>query len=124
MFRPLTIEDAQVQEFFAASDVVVAPYLATLNSGVALLAATFRRLVVAPRQGAMAEVFAGDDALLYDPDSERGLYDAMRKALVHQVDGASLDGLLMRHRPRQISTVFFARLRERLDLAEYSRDGA
>lgn len=119
VFLPRKVDEARVQELFSASDVVVAPYRATLNSGVALLAATFRRMVVAPRQGAMAETFRQDDALLYDADSGEGLVDAMERALAHRVQENVLDALLSRHAPFAVSTAFFAALRGRLDLAEH-----
>src|SRR5690606_17391177 len=82
---PGNVRDQRVQLFFNACDVVVAPYLATLNSGVALLGATFRRAVVGPAIGGIAEIFAEDASLLYTDSAGNGLVDALHRALDHQL---------------------------------------
>jgi glycosyltransferase involved in cell wall biosynthesis len=45
-----------VQQFFAAADLVALPYVETLNSGAALLALSFDRRVLGPATGAFAEL--------------------------------------------------------------------
>ncbi len=53
----------EVQNYFGAADLVVLPYREILNSGTALLALSFDKPVLVPRQGAMAELqsLVGDD---------------------------------------------------------------
>jgi glycosyltransferase involved in cell wall biosynthesis len=47
-----------VQQYFDAADLVVLPYVETLNSGAALLALSFDRRVLGPATGAFAELSA------------------------------------------------------------------
>jgi len=112
---PGNIRDQRVQYYFNACDVVVAPYLETLNSGVAMLAATFRRMVVAPAEGGMAEVFAGDPSLLYTRTATNGLADALDRALHHRPNSALFDSILDLHDPARISDQFCRELRKMLE---------
>jgi beta-1,4-mannosyltransferase len=50
------IPDDEVQLFLKATDLVALPYSEVFNSGSALLALSFDRPVLAPRQGALAEL--------------------------------------------------------------------
>jgi len=112
---PGNVRDQRVQYYFNACDVVVAPYLETLNSGVAMLAATFRRMVVAPAEGGMAEVFSEDPSLLYARTATNGLADAMERALGHHANKAVFDEILSRHDPFQLSNRFCGELRKLLE---------
>jgi len=123
-FWPSTIEDAQLQTLFTAADVVVVPYLRTLNSGVALLAATFRRMVVGPDAGALAQTFAEDPALLYDEADPDGLRGAMARALSHRADESVLGRIAGQHDPAALSARFFQGLDERLFRAARPAGGA
>ncbi len=46
----------EVQNYFAAADVVVLPYSETFNSGAAMLALSFDRPIIAPAAGAFPEL--------------------------------------------------------------------
>lgn len=111
---PGNVRDQRIQTFFNACDMVVTPYLATLNSGVALLAATFRRMVVAPATGGMAEVYAADPTLLYDGDSPESLTAALERALHHRPAAGLFDDILHDHDPALISGQFCDALRDLL----------
>lgn len=117
LYMPESIPDAQVQTLFAASDVVVAPYVRTLNSGVALLAATFGRMVVGPLAGAIRETFEEDPALLYDAEAPDGLRNAMARAITHVPCAGVLSRILARHEPADVSARFFSHLKSDLSLA-------
>jgi len=110
---PSAMEERQVQTLLNGADVVVAPYLRTLNSGAALLAASFRRPLVAPRVGGVAETFAPDPSLLYSGGPGDGLVDAMERALTRQIDDHVFDAILQSHRPDMISRSFFSQVRQR-----------
>ncbi|HOX24381.1 MAG TPA: glycosyltransferase family 4 protein [Candidatus Krumholzibacteria bacterium] len=75
-FRPVFVEDAQVDAYFAAADVVALPYRGITQSGVVFQAMTAGRPVVATDTGALGHtvresgcgrvVPAGDDQALAD----------------------------------------------------------
>jgi len=109
---PGNVRDQRVQVLFNACNVVVAPYLATLNSGVALLSATFRRMVVAPATGGMAEVFADDPTLLYADDQPDALAGALQRALRHRPPPGLFDDILARHDPVLLSGKFCTAVRK------------
>lgn len=62
------VDDGDIDRWFTASDVVVLPYRAILNSGSLHLAATFRRPVIIPDEVHLREQF-GDQAWVafFDP---------------------------------------------------------
>lgn len=107
------MEERQVQTLLRGADVSVAPYRKTLNSGVALLASTFRCPLVAPRAGGLAELFAADPHLLYGGGEGDRLVDAMERALTHTPAPDVFDRILEEHRPARISARFFDELRTR-----------
>jgi beta-1,4-mannosyltransferase len=104
---PNAMQDRDLQFIFNAADVVVAPYRKTLNSGVALLATTFGKPVIAPRLGGLMETFHEDSALLYDPDDPQGLQKALERARNHVPDRESIDRVRERHQPKVVSSEFF-----------------
>ncbi|WP_158266069.1 glycosyltransferase family 4 protein [Achromobacter sp. MYb9] len=112
---PGNVRDQRVQYYFNSCDAVVAPYLETLNSGVAMLAATFRRMVVAPAEGGMAEVFADDPSLLYSRTATHGLASAMERALSYRPNESLFDSILARHDPYLLSDRFCSELRKMLE---------
>ncbi|MBD1872385.1 glycosyltransferase family 4 protein [Nodosilinea sp. FACHB-131] len=75
------IPDEEVQVYMNASDVVLLPYRQFLTSGAVLLAMSFARACIAPRQGCIPELLDDDDAFLYDPAQPDGLLNAMQTAL-------------------------------------------
>lgn len=103
-----SIPEEQVQVYFNAADVAVAPYTRTLNSGVALLAAAFRRPMIAPSLGAMAEVFGFSYPLLYGPEDSNGLLNAMRRSMTYKTEKGYFDRILKRHDRDKVSREFFS----------------
>lgn len=77
LIHPRTIPADQMQLFLHAADIVVLPYLRSLNSGVLLLAFTFGVPVVAPAVGGIAETIAPGAGLTFDPNDDDGLLDAL-----------------------------------------------
>src|SRR5690606_19981988 len=90
-----------------------APYLRTLNSGAALLAASFRRPLVAPRIGGVAETFSTDPSLLYSGETGDALVDAMARAMTTTIGDHVFEEILQVHRPESVSREFFKAVRER-----------
>lgn len=79
------VPDEAVQPYFAAADAVVLPYRDVLTSGSAVLAASFRRAVIAPRVGCIADRFDTGDGLVYDPEAD-DLERVLRRALRLDLD--------------------------------------
>jgi glycosyltransferase involved in cell wall biosynthesis len=74
------IPDAEIATYFAATDVVLAPYRHEAQSGVVLTAFHFGRPVIASRVGGMPEIVRdGENGLLVDPDDPDGLADAVNR---------------------------------------------
>lgn len=69
-----------MQVFLRAADVVVLPYVQTLNSAALLLALTFGLGVVAPDAPTMTEIVGPDVACLFEPGEEASLASAMLAA--------------------------------------------
>ncbi|MEQ6250922.1 glycosyltransferase [Sulfitobacter sp. HNIBRBA3233] len=107
---PRLIEDSEIQMMHRACDVMMLPYRGTLNSGAALMAATFGRPFVMPQgPGAAAMVPLG--GRLYDPEAADGLHRVMAECLQ---DGPALAGpdrdALAARAPHEVSEAFFAAL--------------
>lgn len=66
--------------YLSACDLVVLPYVDSLASSAAVLAASYGRPVLAPRRGCMGELPA-EAAILYDPEMPDGLQMALEHAL-------------------------------------------
>lgn len=62
------IPDDDLQLYFNACDVVVLPHAQVLNSGLAMLALSFGRPVVAPRTGCLEALVTPDIGTQFDPD--------------------------------------------------------
>jgi beta-1,4-mannosyltransferase len=71
------VPDEELQDVFAAVDVVVLPYLGGLNSGLLHLAQSFRRPVVCPASGCLPEAIDRGAGIVFDAD---GLAAALRAA--------------------------------------------
>lgn len=74
------IPDDQLVTLLSASDLVVLPYRDSLTSGVATLAMSYGRAILAPRIGCTGE-FAAEAAILYEPQAPDGLQKALASAL-------------------------------------------
>ena len=61
-------------------DVVVLPFTAVLTSGSAIQALGFGKPLIVPRLGCLPELASGGAGLLYDPDAEGALADALTAA--------------------------------------------
>jgi beta-1,4-mannosyltransferase len=81
---------ADVQLYLNACDVVVLPYKEILTSGAVMLATSFGRPVVAPRMGTLEEVVTADCGVLYNPEAEQGLTQAMRQVRGKKFDSARI----------------------------------
>jgi glycosyltransferase involved in cell wall biosynthesis len=62
------IPDSEIATFFAAADVVLAPYRIEAQSGVALTAFHFARPVIATTVGGLPEVIDGSNGMLVPPE--------------------------------------------------------
>lgn len=111
---PSAMDEREVQTLFNASDVVVAPYTTTLNSGVALLAATFKKALVAPKIGGIMETYMEDDTLLYSDIDGDTLLEALLRALDYRMQKSVFSKILERHKPEDISIKFFDAITQKL----------
>jgi glycosyltransferase involved in cell wall biosynthesis len=80
LVHPRTIPADEMQLFLRSADIVVLPYLRSLNSGVLMLALTFGVPVVAPAVGGMAELVTPQVGRLFQPDDDHGLLRALEEA--------------------------------------------
>jgi glycosyltransferase involved in cell wall biosynthesis len=71
------IPDAEIATYFAAADVVLAPYRIEAQSGVALTAFHFARPVIATRVGGLPEVIDGKNGILILPEDPAALARAV-----------------------------------------------
>ena len=84
------VPDDDLQYYFAASDIVVMPYLEILTSGSAMLALSFGRPLVAPRRGFLKDVIVPNVGLLYDTGDKNGFRTAMADAQAPRFDEAEI----------------------------------
>jgi glycosyltransferase involved in cell wall biosynthesis len=114
--HPRTIPADEMQLFLGAADIVVLPYLRSLNSGVLMLAFTFGVPVVAPAVGGMIEVVTPETGRTFDPADEDGLRRALASAdeLRTPTARAAARAAADRHAPETLSAAFAAAVRERV----------
>lgn len=87
------IPDSEIATYFAAADVVLAPYRHEAQSGVVLTSFHFRRPVIASRVGGMPEIVEdGRNGLLVEPDDAEGLAKAVEK-FFRGSDRASMENM-------------------------------
>lgn len=84
---PRYIPNDEVSMFFNAADAVVLPYRKVYTSGIAILALSFGKLVVAPRQGGLPELINDRVGLLFD-DRLYTLEDTMKSIRMYDADQA------------------------------------
>jgi len=82
------IPNDQIQVYMNVADVIVLPFQDILTSGSALLAMGFAKAIIAPRLGCMTEILNDKGAILYNPNVENGMYQALDKA--YQLDLESM----------------------------------
>jgi len=71
------IPDSEIATYFAATDVVLAPYRSEAQSGVALTAFHFARPVIATAVGGLPDIIDGQNGILVPPENP----DALAKAV-------------------------------------------
>lgn len=110
--EPVKVANEDVQYFYRAADISVAPYRRVLNSGIAMLSLSFRTPVLAPACGWFGEVLGTMGGMSYDPECPDGLVRAMRAALVDDLDSQRrrIDAALPRYSPAAASSDFFSGL--------------
>lgn len=91
IFQPGFIPQAQMHLYFSAANVVVLPFTNILTSGSLILAMSYGKPIIAPRQGGIQETLKIVDDLLYDPSDREGLFKALKTST--QMDLATLDKL-------------------------------
>jgi glycosyltransferase involved in cell wall biosynthesis len=75
------VPEEELQLYLNAADVGVYPFTDVLTSGSVVLGLSYGLPIVAPRLGCIPETVAPCDELLYDPDDEHGLQDALERSL-------------------------------------------
>jgi glycosyltransferase involved in cell wall biosynthesis len=80
------IDDSEMQVYFRAADAIVIPYREILTSGSAMLAFGFGRPVVVPRLGALVDIVDESCGVLYDPDHNNGLPQALANIRLTKFD--------------------------------------
>jgi beta-1,4-mannosyltransferase len=81
LLLPEFVEGDRMHLFFSAATFTVLPYRHILNSGSLLLSMSYGVPVIAPRLGNIPESLGEADALLYDPEDEWGLLEAIKQSL-------------------------------------------
>jgi glycosyltransferase involved in cell wall biosynthesis len=71
------IPDSEIATYFAAADVVLAPYRIEAQSGVALTAFHFGRPVIATTVGGLPEIIDGSNGILVPPENAAALASAI-----------------------------------------------
>ena len=72
------IPDSEIATYFAAADVVLAPYRTEAQSGVALTAFHFGRPVIASNVGGLPEIVKdGENGFVIPPDDANALASAI-----------------------------------------------
>ena len=71
------IPDSEIATFFAAADVVLAPYRIEAQSGVALTAFHFARPVIATIVGGLPEIIDSNNGMLIPPEDPFALAKAV-----------------------------------------------
>jgi len=74
------VPDEEIQLYMNAADVVVLPYTEITTSGSAILVMSFGRAIIIPRLGCIPELLEEEGALIYPPESDHGLRDALTEA--------------------------------------------
>lgn len=92
------IDDDRIQTFLAAADLFVIPYREILTSGSAVLAASHGLPVVSIDKGFLRDFVTAEMGILYPPDEERGLVQAIDQALSRRWDADRITALALAHR--------------------------
>jgi glycosyltransferase involved in cell wall biosynthesis len=90
LFEFRFIPDSEIADYFAACDVVVAPYRSEAQSGVAMTAFHFERPVIAAAVGGLPEIIDASNGLLVPPEDPTALARAV-DAFFRASDRAALE---------------------------------
>lgn len=101
------IDDASIQNYMNAADVVVLPFAKILTSGSTILAMSFGRAVVAPAMGCLSELLSPNCGILYDPTELNSLRETLESCFAADLN---VLGAAARDRVRTFRTEEFARL--------------
>lgn len=105
---PVPVSDVQV--LFHAADVVALPYRKVMNSGVLMLALTFRRPCVAPHNPITEAMAATDLVELFDAASDSALVAALRRALAAPHPDELPEDFMRRYDPHVVAGQFAGHL--------------
>ncbi|MFP4135051.1 MAG: glycosyltransferase [Halothece sp.] len=83
------IEDDLIHVYFSVADFVVCPFQKILTSGSLILAMSFGKPIIAPRFPTIAETVGKADTLLYDPQQEDGLLEAIQQSKKEDITALS-----------------------------------
>lgn len=75
------IPDDDIQIYMNASDVIVTPYKDVLTSGQVILAMSFSKPIIAPKLGCIIDILDEKGSILYTPDINESLLQALEKSL-------------------------------------------
>lgn len=78
IFQPNYIPSERMHLYFSAADAVVLPFTNILTSGSLILAMSYHKPIIAPRQGGIPETLNQADSLLYDSGDRQGLEQALK----------------------------------------------
>ncbi|MEQ9552983.1 MAG: glycosyltransferase family 4 protein [Coleofasciculus sp. G3-WIS-01] len=75
------VEGEKIHLFFSAATVVLLPFEKILTSGSLVVAMSYGKPIIAPKLGGIQETLEAADSLLYDPNDEQGLLQALKKSI-------------------------------------------
>lgn len=85
-FEPRFLDAREIPVYMSAMDAMVLPFSEILTSGSAMLGLSFGRPVIAPDLGGLRDMLNADCGVLYSPDGNDALLDAMRRARAASFD--------------------------------------
>ena len=88
------IPDKEVEKYFAASDVVVLPYISATQSGIVQIAYGFDKPVIATNVGGLPDVVTeGKTGFLIEPESPKAIADAVTHFFAPGVENHLISGV-------------------------------
>jgi glycosyltransferase involved in cell wall biosynthesis len=78
---PYKIPDDEIQIYMNACDIIVTPYRDVLTSGQVILAMSFNKPIIAPKLGCIIDVLDEKGSILYNPNINDSLIQALEKSL-------------------------------------------
>jgi beta-1,4-mannosyltransferase len=81
IIHPDFVEDEKMHLFFSAATVVVLPFTNILTSSSIVVAMSYSKPIIAPKLGGIQETLGAANSLLYEPNDEQGLLQALKKSI-------------------------------------------